>query len=90
MLEPRDVIVSGAPSGVGRTRTRTLDMKNSDVLEVEIEGLGRLRNVLADEREETALAARTETRPGLFLFVFKKGEASVDQKSRARYGLRFI
>lgn len=30
------------------------------------------------------------TRPRLSLFVFEKGEAPVDEKSRARHGLRFI
>ncbi|HEX3572546.1 MAG TPA: fumarylacetoacetate hydrolase family protein [Acidobacteriaceae bacterium] len=56
-LEPGDVIVSGTPSGVGHARTPKLYMKNGDVSEVEIEGVGRLRNVIADESPKTILAA---------------------------------
>ena len=56
-LEPGDVIVSGTPSGVGHARTPKLYMKNGDVSEVEIEGVGRLRNVVADERNEAVFAA---------------------------------
>jgi 2-keto-4-pentenoate hydratase/2-oxohepta-3-ene-1,7-dioic acid hydratase in catechol pathway len=56
-LEPGDVIVSGTPSGVGHARTPKLYMKNGDICEVVIEGVGRLRNVVADEGAETVLAA---------------------------------
>ena len=43
-LEPNDVIVSGTPAGVGMGREPKLWMKNGDVVEVEIEGLGLIRN----------------------------------------------
>jgi acylpyruvate hydrolase len=46
-LEPGDVIVSGTPSGVGMARTPKLYMKPGDVCEVEIEGIGVLRNPVA-------------------------------------------
>jgi 2-keto-4-pentenoate hydratase/2-oxohepta-3-ene-1,7-dioic acid hydratase in catechol pathway len=49
-LEPGDVIVSGTPAGVGAARTPPLWMKAGDICEVEIEGLGVLRNPIADEK----------------------------------------
>ena len=48
-LEPGDVIVSGTPGGVGARRTPPLWMKPGDVVEVEVERLGVLRNPVADE-----------------------------------------
>ncbi len=48
-LEPGDVIVTGTPSGVGYARTPPVYMKNGDVCEVEIEGIGVLTNPIADE-----------------------------------------
>lgn len=43
-LEPGDVIVTGTPSGVGMSRKPQLFMKAGDVCEVEIDGVGTLRN----------------------------------------------
>jgi acylpyruvate hydrolase len=43
-LEPGDVLVTGTPAGVGYGRTPQLWMKNEDVCEVEIEGIGILCN----------------------------------------------
>ncbi|MGH6881991.1 fumarylacetoacetate hydrolase family protein [Hypericibacter sp.] len=48
-LWPGDIIVSGTPSGVGMARKPPLFMKHGDVCEVEIEGIGILRNPVADE-----------------------------------------
>ncbi len=48
-LAPGDVIVTGTPGGVGVKRTPPLWMKPGDVIEVEIEGIGVLRNGIADE-----------------------------------------
>ena len=48
-LEPGDVIVSGTPSGVGHARQPRLYMKHGDVCEVEIEGVGVLRNPIVRE-----------------------------------------
>jgi 2-keto-4-pentenoate hydratase/2-oxohepta-3-ene-1,7-dioic acid hydratase in catechol pathway len=48
-LEVGDVIVSGTPAGVGFARKPPLWMKNGDVCEVEIEGIGVLRNPIIDE-----------------------------------------
>lgn len=48
-LEPGDVIVTGTPSGVGLARKPPLWMKPGDVCEVELEGIGVLRNPIADQ-----------------------------------------
>jgi 2-keto-4-pentenoate hydratase/2-oxohepta-3-ene-1,7-dioic acid hydratase in catechol pathway len=48
-LEAGDVIVSGTPAGVGAARKPPLWMKNGDICEISIEGLGTLRNPIADE-----------------------------------------
>jgi acylpyruvate hydrolase len=49
-LEPGDVIVTGTPSGIGWARTPRLLMKQGDVCEVSVEGIGTLRNEIVDER----------------------------------------
>jgi 2-keto-4-pentenoate hydratase/2-oxohepta-3-ene-1,7-dioic acid hydratase in catechol pathway len=46
-LEPGDVIVTGTPGGVGAGRKPPLWMKPGDTVEVEITGLGTLRNPVA-------------------------------------------
>lgn len=43
-LEPGDVIATGTPAGVGFVRKPPLFLKNGDVVEIAIEGLGSLRN----------------------------------------------
>jgi acylpyruvate hydrolase len=48
-LEVGDVIVSGTPGGIGYFREPKLYMKPGDVCEVEVEGIGLLRNPIADE-----------------------------------------
>jgi 2-keto-4-pentenoate hydratase/2-oxohepta-3-ene-1,7-dioic acid hydratase in catechol pathway len=49
-LEAGDVIVTGTPGGVGSKRTPPLYMKEGDVIEVEIDQVGVLRNTVANER----------------------------------------
>jgi acylpyruvate hydrolase len=49
-LEPGDIIFTGTPSGVGQARTPPVFMKNGDICEVEIEGIGVLRNPIVDEK----------------------------------------
>jgi 2-keto-4-pentenoate hydratase/2-oxohepta-3-ene-1,7-dioic acid hydratase in catechol pathway len=51
-LEAGDVLVMGTPSGIGMARTPQVFMKAGDVCEIEIEGLGILRNPIADEPAE--------------------------------------
>ncbi|RJL05903.1 fumarylacetoacetate hydrolase family protein [Paracoccus siganidrum] len=48
-LKPGDVIVTGTPSGVGLARKPQLFMKDGDVCEVEITGIGLLSNPIRDE-----------------------------------------
>ncbi|MGF7055769.1 2-keto-4-pentenoate hydratase/2-oxohepta-3-ene-1,7-dioic acid hydratase in catechol pathway [Bosea sp. OAE752] len=48
-LEPGDVIVTGTPGGVGAKRTPPLWMKPGDTVEVEISGIGVLRNPVSAE-----------------------------------------
>lgn len=45
-LEPGDVIAAGTPAGVGYARTPPVFLRPGDVCEVEIEGIGALRNVV--------------------------------------------
>jgi len=48
-LEPGDVIATGTPAGVGHARKPPVWMKHGDVIEIEIEGVGVLRNPIRDE-----------------------------------------
>lgn len=48
-LEPGDLVVMGTPAGVGHARRPPVWMKHGDVVEVEIEGIGVLRNPVVDE-----------------------------------------
>lgn len=48
-LEPGDVIVMGTPAGVGQARTPPVWMKHGDVVEIEIESIGVLRNTIENE-----------------------------------------
>jgi len=48
-LEPGDVIITGTPSGVGFARKPPVFKKAGDVCEIEIEGIGVLRNPIEDE-----------------------------------------
>jgi acylpyruvate hydrolase len=50
-LEPGDLLVTGTPSGVGHARKPPAWMRDGDVCEIEIEGVGLLRNPIADERK---------------------------------------
>lgn len=45
-FRPGDVITTGSPSGVGYGRTPKLFMRAGDVIEVEVERIGTLRNVV--------------------------------------------
>jgi 2-keto-4-pentenoate hydratase/2-oxohepta-3-ene-1,7-dioic acid hydratase in catechol pathway len=55
-LLPGDVIVTGTPGGVGLKRTPPLFMKPGDTVEVEISGIGVLRNPVTAEAK-SALAS---------------------------------
>jgi 2-keto-4-pentenoate hydratase/2-oxohepta-3-ene-1,7-dioic acid hydratase in catechol pathway len=38
------IILTGSPAGVGSARTPPVFLKHGDIVEVEIEGVGRVRN----------------------------------------------
>jgi len=43
-LQPGDVIATGTPFGVGRFRNPPIFLGDGDVVEVEVEGIGVLKN----------------------------------------------
>lgn len=47
-LEPGDIFLTGTPSGVGYAREIPSFLQPGDVVEVEVEGLGRLRNPVVE------------------------------------------
>lgn len=48
-LEPGDIIATGTPPGVGFARKPPIFLKDGDICEVEIEGLGILRNQVRND-----------------------------------------
>ena len=50
-LEPGDIIATGTPEGVGLGRTPPEYLKDGDVVETEVEGIGVLRNRIRGGRE---------------------------------------
>ena len=50
-LEPGDLILTGTPSGVGYFRTPKIGLRPGDVVEIEVEGVGKLSNPVMSERE---------------------------------------
>ena len=56
-LVPGDVIVTGTTGGVGAYRTPPLWMTDGDVVEVEVSGIGVLRNPVKDEAAAAATRA---------------------------------
>ncbi|WP_298727325.1 fumarylacetoacetate hydrolase family protein [uncultured Ferrovibrio sp.] len=48
-LRPGDVIISGTPAGVGFARKPPIFMKEGDVIEVEVDKVGILRNTVKNE-----------------------------------------
>ena len=48
-LEAGDVIVTGTPGGVGNKRTPPVFMQPGDVVEIEVDAVGILRNGIRDE-----------------------------------------
>ena len=58
-LEAGDLIVAGTPAGIGHAREPRLYMKPGDVCEVEIQGIGLLRNRVQSVTNSTAPATPT-------------------------------
>lgn len=48
-LEPGDVIVTGTPGGVGNKRNPQVFMKPGDMVEIEVDAIGVLRNTIRDD-----------------------------------------
>lgn len=48
-LKPGDVIVTGTPGGVGNKRSPQVFMKPGDLVEIDVDAIGVLRNTIADE-----------------------------------------
>ncbi len=51
-LEPGDIIATGTPGGVGAARTPPAWLRGGDTVEVEIRGIGVLRNPVREESGE--------------------------------------
>jgi 2-keto-4-pentenoate hydratase/2-oxohepta-3-ene-1,7-dioic acid hydratase in catechol pathway len=43
-LEPGDIVTTGTPAGVGLFQKPPVFMKSGDIVEIEAEGIGILRN----------------------------------------------
>ena len=48
-FSPGDIIITGTPTGAGARFDRPRYLKPGDVVEVEVEGIGTLRNGVEDE-----------------------------------------
>jgi 2-keto-4-pentenoate hydratase/2-oxohepta-3-ene-1,7-dioic acid hydratase in catechol pathway len=53
-LEPGDLILTGTPPGLGAERTPPVALTAGDLVEIEIEGIGVLRNPVVAESRRTA------------------------------------
>ena len=51
-LEAGDVIVTGTPAGVGFARKPPIFLKEGDIIEIELEGVGILTNFVHDEHRK--------------------------------------
>ncbi len=48
-LDPGDVIVTGTPGGIGARRQPPVFMKHGDIVEIEVDAIGVLRNEVVSE-----------------------------------------
>ena len=53
-LLPGDVIATGTPGGVGAARTPPVWLKDGDIVEVDIPGVGVLTNPVRDEARNSS------------------------------------
>ncbi len=53
-LRPGDLLVMGTPEGVGHARKPPVWMRDGDICEIDVEGIGVLRNPIRDEGAGTA------------------------------------
>jgi 2-keto-4-pentenoate hydratase/2-oxohepta-3-ene-1,7-dioic acid hydratase in catechol pathway len=61
-LEPGDVIAMGTPAGVAHAHTPPKWLRAGDTVEVEIEGIGVLRNPVVDEANPAARERQADTK----------------------------
>ena len=47
-LEPGDIVTTGTPAGVGVFRKPPVFMRGGDVIEIEADGIGILRNTIVE------------------------------------------
>ncbi len=59
-LEPGDVIATGTPAGVGVSREPQVLLRDGDVVEVEIEGVGTIANPVVGRQAPTPVEAEDE------------------------------
>jgi len=48
-LEPGDIIATGTPAGVGSGFNPPKFLQTGDVIEVEIKGIGKIKNTVIDQ-----------------------------------------
>ena len=75
-LEPGDVIVTGTPGGVGAGRKPPVWMKPGDTVEVEISGIGTLRNPVSPTGLILAACDENRRRSPLLCCTFARGARS--------------
>lgn len=63
-MEPGDIVLTGTPSGVGNGRKPPVFLKDGDVYEVSIEGIGSLRNRFVTEGGQPAVGDRGQSAVG--------------------------
>ncbi|MBA4863113.1 fumarylacetoacetate hydrolase family protein [Streptomyces sp. PSKA54] len=63
-LRPGDLLATGTPSGVGYARTPPWLLRPGDVVEVEVERLGVLRNTIVGNEHRSRSLSRTAGREG--------------------------
>jgi 2-keto-4-pentenoate hydratase/2-oxohepta-3-ene-1,7-dioic acid hydratase in catechol pathway len=59
-LEPGDIIATGTPAGVGATRKPPLWLSEGDLVEVEIDRIGAIRNKFVRDQRTRTLASAAE------------------------------
>jgi 2-keto-4-pentenoate hydratase/2-oxohepta-3-ene-1,7-dioic acid hydratase in catechol pathway len=64
-LVPGDVLLTGTPSGVGFARDPAVYLRDADQIEIEIEGLGVLRNSVSTASSETAQRVLSHSSEGI-------------------------
>ncbi len=59
-LEPGDIIATGTPAGVGFTRKPAVNLKDGDIVEIEIESVGIIRNTVRFEAARASLGPEAD------------------------------